>query len=106
VRRRPLRADPAGIREGPVLPLLLLLLGIIAPRVVIVLLALFTTFFDAAYRDLLLPLLGFIFLPTTTLAYAWAVNAAGGVQGTFWLVVMAVAVLLDLGAWGSKWRFR
>jgi hypothetical protein len=86
------------------LPLLLLVLALIAPRVVLVVLALFTSFLAAAYGGLLVPLLGFVFLPTATLAYAWAVNAAGGVQGTFWLVVMALAVILDLGGWGSRWR--
>jgi hypothetical protein len=82
------------------LPFLLLLLGIIAPRVVLVVLWLFTDFLARAYEGLLLPLLGFVFLPTTTLAYAWALNAAGGVEGPFWLVVMAVALLLDVGGWG------
>ena len=83
------------------MPLLLLVLAIVAPRVVLVVLAVFTSFLDAAYGGLLVPLVGFLLLPTTTLAYAWAVNAAGGVQGTFWLVVMGIALLFSLAvlAW-------
>jgi hypothetical protein len=87
-----------------VFALLLLILAIFAPRVVIVVLALFTTFLERAYDGLLLPVLGFIFLPLTTLAFAWAVNASGGVRGLFWLVVIVVAVLIDIGSWG--WHVR
>lgn len=45
-------------------------------------------------------MLGFFFLPYTTLAYAWAINSAGSVQGIY-LVVVVLAVLLDLGTLGG-----
>jgi Mg2+ and Co2+ transporter CorA len=39
--------------------------------------------------------LGFFFLPLTTLAYAWAMNSKGSVSGLY-LVVVILAVLTDL----------
>jgi hypothetical protein len=49
---------------------------------------------------MLWPLLGFFFMPLTTLAYAWAINSGGSVQGLY-LVVVVLAVLMDLGLLGS-----
>ena len=89
------------------MPCLILLLALVAPRVVSVLLWFFTTFFHAAFagRELML-VLGVIFLPFTTLAYAWAYNSEGGVKSTFFLVVMVLAVLGDLGALAGSRRRR
>lgn len=88
------------------MPLLLLLLGIFAPRVVIIVLALFTEVMHTAYDGLLLPLVGFLILPLTTLTYAAAIHFSGGVEGTMWLVFMVVAVLIDLGSAGWHARRR
>ncbi len=66
----------------------------------IVLAAIFTNFFDRAYHGLLIPILGFIFLPFTTLAYAWAINTRGEVAG-IQAIVVVVAVLVDLGVIGG-----
>ncbi len=75
---------------------LILVIALLGPRVAIVLLAIFTSFFERAFDGLLLPLLGFLFLPFTTIAYAWAINSRGEVAG-LQAVVVVVAVLLDLG---------
>lgn len=81
------------------MPCLLALLALVAPRVVSVALWLFTTFFGRAYgANPLLLLVGVVFLPFTTLAYAWAVNSEGGVRSTFAVVLMIVAVLGDLSS--------
>ena len=87
---------------------LLALLGLITPRVVMVVLWLFTDYLGRAFDTLLWPLLGFIFLPTTTLAYAVAVNSFGGIRGTG-LLLLILGVLLDFGllgggAWGRRRR--
>lgn len=52
-------------------------------------------------------LLGFFFLPLTTLAYAFAVNTNGKVEGLYLALVIA-AVLVDLGIvnFGRGGRFR
>jgi uncharacterized membrane protein len=86
------------------------LLAIAFPRVILILVWLFSNYLDRAYHNMLWPLLGFIFLPLTTLAYAWALNTGGGsIQGLY-LVAVVVAVLLDLGLLGGggwsrrRWR--
>ena len=43
----------------------------------------------------------FLFLPLTTLAYAWAINSRGSVTGLH-LVVVVIAVLIDLGLVGGS----
>jgi hypothetical protein len=49
---------------------------------------------------LLVPLLGFIFLPLTTLAYAWMVNTGRPTVGVN-LIILLVAVVIDLGGLGG-----
>lgn len=87
------------------MPCLLALVAFFFPRLVIVLLVLFSDYIGRAYQTVLWPLLGFFFLPYTTLAYAWAINTAGSVHG-WYLVVVVVAVLLDLGVVGGGSRAR
>jgi len=62
---------------------------------------LFSTYLERAYHGLLLPLLGFIFLPLTTLAYAWMVNAGQPTAGIN-LLILIVAVIIDLGGLGGS----
>jgi hypothetical protein len=78
-------------------------LALVAPRLTIVLMVIFTDYIGRAYDTLLWPLLGFIFMPTTTLAYAWAINARGELVGLH-LAVFIVAVLIDLGILGGNAR--
>lgn len=87
------------------MPCLLAILAFFFPRVVIAILALFTGYMASAYQTLLWPLLGFFFLPYTTLAYAWAINTGGSVTGIY-LVVVVIAVLVDIGVLGGGARAR
>jgi hypothetical protein len=87
------------------MPCLIALLALCVPRVVIVCLAVFTHYLGAAYQSLLWPLLGFFFMPYTTLAYAWAKNSSGSVDG-WYLVVVILAVLADVGVIGGGGRVR
>jgi hypothetical protein len=77
-------------------PLLVGCFALAAPRIAIVLVVLFSDYIGRAYETTLWPLAGFLFLPLTTLAYAWAINANGSVRG-FYLVAVVIAVLIDLG---------
>jgi hypothetical protein len=86
-------------------PCLLGLLALVAPRLVLFLVFLFSDYLGRAYETNFWPLLGFLFLPLTTLAYAWAKNSAGSISGIY-LVVVVVAVLLDLGLLGGASRGR
>lgn len=79
---------------------LLLIIFLIFPRVALVLLFLFTHYLERAYHGLLLPLLGFIFLPLTTLVYAWMVNTSQPVAGLN-LIILIIAVVVDLGGLGG-----
>lgn len=82
---------------------LLGLLGFFFPRLVIVLLAIFTGYLHRAFELWLWPVLGFFFAPLTTLAYALAINQQGHVGGVY-LVVLIVAALFDLGLIGGGAR--
>jgi hypothetical protein len=75
-------------------------LGLVTPRLAIVLVVIFSDYIGRAYHTVLWPFLGFLFMPLTTLAYAWAINTSGSVSGMN-LVVVVVAVLLDLGLVGG-----
>ena len=52
---------------------------------------------DAAFGTFILPCLGFLFLPFTTLMYVWLIPGVGGIQGLDWLWLI-LAVLLDLSS--------
>jgi hypothetical protein len=78
--------------------LVILFLG---PRVAIVAMALFSSYLGRAFGgNILLPLVGWLFLPWTTLAYAWAIHSRGEVTG-FQAIVVVVAALVDLGVVGG-----
>jgi hypothetical protein len=81
----------------------LLILGIAFPRLVLALLFFFTNFLSRAYHGMLIPLLGFFFLPLTTLVYAWIVNSGAGLQGIY-VVAIVICVLADLGLLGHTAR--
>ncbi len=78
------------------MPCLLALLVVAFPRIAILLLYFLTTFFNGVYETILLPLLGFLFMPVTLLAFTWLTKSGNPVDA-FYLIVMIVAVVLDLG---------
>jgi hypothetical protein len=83
------------------MPFLVGCLALTAPRFAIVLVVLFSNYIGRAYETVLWPFLGFLFMPLTTLAYAWAINSHGSVEGVH-LVVMVIAALIDLGVVGGS----
>ncbi len=78
-------------------------IGLVTPRLAIVLVVIFSDYIGRAYDTLMWPVLGFLFMPATTLAYAWAINSRGSVEG-LQLVVVVIAVLIDLGMIGGSAR--
>jgi hypothetical protein len=82
-------------------PLVVGCLALLAPRFAIVVVVLLSDYIGRAYDSLLWPLLGFLFMPLTTLAYAWAINSRGSLTG-LQLVVVVIAVLMDLGLLGGS----
>ena len=83
----------------------LALLAFLGPRLVTFLLWLFTTYLSRAFDGLLLPLLGFLFLPWTTIAWAIAQNELGGTNG-IGLLVIVLGLLADIGVLGGGARGR
>jgi hypothetical protein len=79
----------------------LLLILFLGPRIAMIATAIFSDYLGRAFGEaLLIPLLGWLFLPWTTLAYAFAINSRGEVAG-LQMVLVIVAVLLDLGLIGG-----
>jgi hypothetical protein len=82
------------------MPCLLLILFLAFPRIALVLLFLTSNYLERAYHGLLLPLIGFLFLPLTTLAYAWMVNMGQPLAGLN-LIILIVAAVIDVGGLGG-----
>ena len=55
---------------------------------------------NAAFSTFIIPCLGFLFLPFTTLMYVWLVQGVGGIQGIDWLW-LGLAVFCDVASLGS-----
>jgi hypothetical protein len=87
------------------MPCIVALLALAFPRILLLFIFFTSNYLDRAYHNLLFPFLGFLFLPLTTLAYAWVINSHGSIDGLY-LVLVIVAVLVDLGLLGSGERSR
>jgi CDP-diglyceride synthetase len=74
------------------------ILAALSPRLALVLVWIFTNLVDRAFEGFLLPLLGLIFLPFTTLLYVLAYKPVVGVSGWGWFLVF-LGVLFDLGSY-------
>jgi len=87
------------------MPCILLIVIVMFPRVVLVLMWLFTNYLERAFHHrMLMPLIGFIILPVTTIVYAWELNNGMPTAGInlLWLLL---AVLVDLGGLGHGGRY-
>jgi len=83
------------------MPIVVGCLALVAPRFAIVVVVLFSDYIGRAFEVMVWPFLGFLFMPLTTLAYAWAINSRGSVEG-FQLVVVVIAILMDVGLIGGS----
>lgn len=83
------------------MPCLLALLAFFFPRFVMVVVYLFGTYLQTAFKTALWPLLGFIFLRYTTLAYAFAMHQNNGSVSGLYLIIVIVAFLMDIGSTGG-----
>ena len=78
----------------------------VAPRVFLVLAWIFSPRWPAVWGgDFLLPLLGIIFLPYTTIMYMLAYQVPRGVDGWDWLWVI-LGLFLDLWKYAQLWQNR
>jgi hypothetical protein len=76
----------------------IVLLGILLPRLTIIILYFFTGWFDTVFTTWLWPLLGFVFMPYSLLWYTVVLNWFGGTWGPLQIAAMAVAVIIDLAS--------
>lgn len=86
------------------MPCLLVLLALCIPRVVIVLLWLFTHWFNGIFSTPLWPVLGFVFLPTTLLWFTAVQHWYGGHWSLIPLIGIVIALLIDLSPAGGRRR--
>ncbi len=84
---------------------LLAMLASFAPRLVIILAWLFSDRWDLVWGTWVWPLLGFIFLPYTTIMYVLVWSPVAGISGWDWIWI-ALGVMLDLMKWGQIFNTR
>ena len=77
-----------------------LLIALVGPRLGLFVLWALSDYLSRAFDSFLVPFLGFLFLPWTTLAYAVAQNSMGGVHD-LGLVIVILGVLADVGVLGG-----
>lgn len=83
------------------MPCIVILLCLMAPRLMIIIAALFTNWFEVAYQSAVWPILGFFFMPLTTLAYAVAMVYNDHTISGGYLILVIAAVVLDLCGHGA-----
>lgn len=82
-------------------------LGLLAPRLILILMWFFNSgfvmqpFTGLGVPNPILPILGLLFLPTTTLGYCWASMSFGGVSSFSGILVVAIGLIIDLGLIGN-----
>jgi len=82
------------------MPCCLIIAVLAFPRIVLVCMFLFSNYLERAYHGLILPILGFILLPLTTITYAWLMNTHRPIAGLNLLILIA-AVVIDAGGIGG-----
>ena len=81
-------------------------LALAVPRVVMVFAFLLTDWFGHAFQTSAWPILGFVFMPYTTLAYLAAMLNNNHTLSGGWLVLLVVAIVVDAGHWGGGATYR
>jgi hypothetical protein len=77
------------------MPCLLLIIALVAPRLLVFALWLIG-WFQGVFPNLLWPLLGFIFMPTTLLWYTAVAHWYEGIWNGWRLVVLIIAIVIDI----------
>jgi len=80
---------------------ILTILALALPRVLMFLTFLLTDWFGRAFQTRLWPLMGFVFMTYTTLAYMAAMLNNHHALSGGWLALFMVAIVVDAGHWGG-----
>ena len=84
----------------------MVLLGAFTPRLALAIIALINDEISEAFDGgILLPFIGFLFLPYTTLTYVVFHWWGNGVEGVEWFFV-ALAFLVDISSYAGSWYRR
>lgn len=83
----------------------LALLVFFGPRVVLICAWLFTNWYDA-FGSTVVALAGLVFLPWTSLAWMYTFFHNSGQASGIYVVLIVVAVIVDLGAYGGGTRYK
>ncbi len=86
------------------MPCLFALIALLTPRLVIVLLWLFTNWWQGLFSSALWLILGLIFLPTTLLWYSAVQHWWGGVWGLWQIVGLVIALMIDVSPASGRRR--
>jgi hypothetical protein len=86
-------------------PCLIVLIGLLSPRLALLVLAIFSDMLSRAFDSWVLPLLGFFLLPWTTLVYALVWDSGRSVEGFDWFLV-AIAFVIDLSSYAGGGRYQ
>lgn len=83
----------------------LALFAIVSPRLAVFFMWLFTDRMGIAFDHWWMGFVGFLFLPWTTLAWAFCYAPVKGVTGFGWIIVL-LALITDLGTYGGSSQMR
>ncbi len=84
---------------------LVLFVGLVAPRAALVLMWIFSHWIGRAFDGgILLPVLGFLFLPYTLLWYVVVLNAFHAQWGLWQVLILVLAILADFSSHGGSAR--
>ena len=82
------------------------IIGLICPRFLMFFILILTNWFSQAYETSIMypmfPILGFLFMPFTTLSYLAAMLNNGHQLTGGWIILVVVAVIFDLAAAGHS----
>ncbi len=82
---------------------LLIIFAVILPRITMLLIFLLTNWFSV-FQTIIWPVLGFVFMPYTTLAYLFAMIYNHHQISNGWIVLLVVAIIVDLGGHRGSYR--
>jgi hypothetical protein len=86
------------------MPCLIVIVMLGLPRLALLLAWALTDYTKTAFDSAIWPILGFFFMPITTICYMWASNATNHHITGFWLFLVVFGAMLDLGVIGSAKR--
>lgn len=77
---------------------MLIILALFLPRLVTAYLWVFTEWFSGVFETRFWPILGFIFMPYTTIWYSAVSNWYDGAWGFWQIVVLIIAIIFDISS--------